>query len=481
MWLHVPYAVAPYLPEEVPVRLPRRPATTLGALVTALALALTAAGCGGDGGGGGAITLTITQNAISGGKNAKGADWIENWVIPRFEAARRAAGQNVRVRFQPNGVEDEVYKTKIALDLKSGRGADVIDVDGIWIGEFAQAGYLRPLREVAGAAVDSWEGWKQIPPAVQGLGIFEGRKYALPVGTDGRVLYYNKELFARAGLTSRWRPRSWREVIDAARALKRLPGVTPIQINAGTAMGEATTMQGVLPLLAGTGTEIYSGGKWTGGGRALRDVLGLYREIYSGGLGDPRIQQEAQGRDKSFLEFAEGRIGILAEGDYLWRSVVDPAVGVNPMKDRDRVVGYALIPAARPGAGLRGQDFVSMSGGSARVLNPRSKHPALAWELLSFMHSAEAVTAELGGEARVTARTDVNDKVLGRDPMLSFVADEALPVTAYRPPLAVYPEVSAALQEATAAIVSGRSPEEAAAAYHRRLTELVGASAITPA
>nr|BFE80023.1 extracellular solute-binding protein [Planobispora longispora] len=418
--------------------------------------------------------MTITANAIPGGKNSASADWIRQWVIPRFEAAQKAAGRDVRVLFQPNGVDDEQYKTKIALDLKSKTGADVIDLDGIWVGEFAQAGYVKPLSEVGGPGVDAWEGWSQIPQAVQGLGIFDGKKYGLPQGTDGRVLFYNKELFAKASLPEPWQPTSWQDIIDAGTALKKLPGVTPIQINAGTAMGEATTMQGALPLLAGTGTEIYAGGKWTGASQGVKDVLGFYRQIYGGGLGDPKLQQEAKGRDKSFAEFADGKIGILAEGDYFWRAVVEPQAGVAPMADRDRVVGYAKIPAKEPGAGVRGQDFVSMSGGAVRVLNPFSKNPRQAWELLAFMHSAEAIKAELAGAARVTSRTDVNDEVLANDPMLTFIAKEILPITAYRPGLAVYPQVSTALQEATAAVVSGTGPEEAADAYRTKVEGIVG-------
>ncbi|MFF5205529.1 extracellular solute-binding protein [Streptosporangium sp. NPDC000396] len=422
-------------------------------------------------------TLTITANAIPGGKNAAGAEWIKQWVIPRFEAAQKAAGRDVHVLFQPNGVDDEQYKTKIALDLKSKTGADVIDLDGIWVGEFAQAGYIKPLAEVGGAAVEAWEGWKQIPQAVQGLGIFDGRKYALPQGTDGRVLYYNKRLFRQAGLPETWQPKSWQEILDAGTALKKIPGVTPIQINAGTAMGEATTMQGALPLLAGTGTEIYSGGKWTGSSQGVKDVLEFYRRIYAGGLGDPKLQQEAKGRDKSFAEFADGRIGILAEGDYFWRAVIEPKVGVAPMADRDQTVGYARIPARQPGAGIRGQDFVSMSGGAVRVLNPFSRHPRQAWELLSFMHSAEAVKAELAGAARVTSRSDVNAEVLAGDPMLRFISEEVLPITTYRPGLAVYPQVSVALQEATAGVVSGKTVDEAAAAYRAAVEGLVGGPA----
>ncbi|MEV0384613.1 extracellular solute-binding protein [Nonomuraea sp. NPDC050643] len=451
------------------MRLPSRPAL-IGAVTV---LALTSCGTGTDSGGG-STTLTIAANSIEGGKNSESAQWIKQWVIPEFEKTH----PNVKVLFQPSGVDDEQYKTKIALDLKSRTGADVIDLDGIWVGEFAQAGYVKPLTEVGGATIEQWEGWAQIPQAVQGLGIFDGKKYGLPQGTDGRVLFYNKTLFEKAGLPATWQPASWQEIIDAGTKLKAAGVPTPIQLNAGTAMGEATTMQGVLPLLAGAGSEIYAAGKWTGASTAMKDALGLYRQIYGGsGLGDPRLQQEAKGRDKSFAQFAAGKIGILAESDYFWRSVVEPQAGVAPMKDRDQVVGYAKIPAKQPGAGIRGQDHVSMSGGAVRVLNPFSKNPKLAWDLLAFMHSAAATKSQLAGQVRISSRTDVNDEVLTADPMLKYVADEVLPLTAYRPGLAVYPQVSTALQEATAAVVSGTAPDEAATAYQGKLEGLVGGAA----
>ncbi|MFI6601047.1 extracellular solute-binding protein [Nonomuraea sp. NPDC050536] len=440
----------------------------------ALSTALALTSCGSGTPAQESTTLRIAANAISGGKNSESADWIKQYVIPEFQKSH----PNVHVLFEPSGVDDEQYKTKIALDLKSKRGADVIDIDGIWVGEFAQAGYIKPLAEVGGPAVDSWEGWSQIPQAVQGLGIFDGKKYGMPQGTDGRVLFYNRTLFKKAGLPEPWQPKSWQEIIDAGTKLKAAGVPVPIQINAGTAMGEATTMQGVLPLLAGAGAEVYSGGKWTGASQAMKDVLGFYQQIYGGsGLGDPRLQQEAKGRDKSFAEFASGKIGILAESDYFWRSVIEPKAGVAPMQDRDTVVGYAKIPAKQPGAGIRGQDFVSMSGGAVRVLNPFSTNPKLAWDLLAFMHSAAATKSQLNGQARISSRTDVNNEVLGVDPMLKFVADQVLPITAYRPGLAVYPQVSTALQEATAEVVSGKSADQAAAAYQTKLEGLVGGAA----
>lgn len=459
-----------------------------GSVAGLLAATLVLAACGSDddGGSGGGdpsqnadateVTLTITDNAIVGGKNSEGATWVTEWVIPEFTAMQEEKGVDVTVEFEENGVDDEEYKTKIALDLQSGEGADIIGIDGIWTGEFAEAGYIAPLSDVAGDAVDEWDGWEQIPESVQQAMSFGGEKYGIPLGTDGRVIFFNKELFAQAGLPEDWQPTSWDELLDAARALQQLDGVTPMQINAGTAMGEATTMQGFLPFLAGTGELIEEDGAWRGASAGVTETLGFYAEVYGGDepLGDPLIQQEAQGRDTSFQMFADGELGMLIESDYLWRSVINPEEGIAPMPKRDEVVGWAKIPAREPGAGVNGQDFVSMSGGTGRVLNPNTEYPQQAWELLQFMNSPEAYEAMLAGSARITPRDDVNAEALAGDPMLSYIAEEVLPITSYRPSLALYPQVSVALQEATAAIVSGDSPEEAAASYQSELEDIVG-------
>lgn len=457
-------------------------AAKTAALITATALTVSACASGGQDAdadtptAGSTPSLTIMVNAIAGGKNAAEAEWIEDFVIPSFIEEQKAKGVDVKVKFEPQGVDDEDYKTKVALDLSSGGGSDIIGLDGIWTGEFAQAGYIKPLNQVSTIA-DDWDGWDQMTEAVQQALSFEGERYGVPQGSDGRVIYYNKTLFEQAGLPADWQPTSWDEILEAGRALKKIDGVTPIQLNAGTAMGEATTMQGLLPMLMGTGQLLWEDGKWFGDSEGLRDVMGLYETIYvTEGLGDPILQQEASGRDTSFQEFASGKIGMLFEGDYFWRSVINPAEGVGtaPMEDRDSVVGYAKIPAKSAGSGVNGQDFVSMSGGTGRVLNPNSDNPDLAWELLAFMNSVEAFEARAAGTLSISPRQDVNDKLLASDPMLTFVNTEVLPITAYRPGLAEYPEVSAALQQATLDVVSGTSVEDAIAKYTESLSSIVG-------
>lgn len=428
------------------------------------------------------VTLEIAANAIRGGKNDVEAVWIEDYVIPTFEQMMADEGRDVTVEFVGRGVDDENFKAQIALDLASGTGADIMNIDGIWVGEFVTAGYLEPLEDLVGPEVNDWEGWEQIPDAVQANMRFEDNQYGIPAGTDGRVLYFNRDLFEQAGLPSDWEPASWDEILETAQTLQsELPDVTPLQINAGTAMGEATTMQGFLPLLAGTGARIYdeSSGMWLGDTAEMREVLQFYADVYQSGLGDTDLQIQSDGRDRSFEAFANGEIAILAEGDYFWRGVVNPDGGIAPMDDREEVVGYARIPAQSPGAGVNGQDFVSMSGGSGRVLNPSTAHPTEAWELLAFMNSEEAVLEFVASEPRITQRLDVNEATLADDEHLSFISSDVLPITLYRPGLAEYPEVSALVQAATETVVLGGSPEDAAAAYRSSLEAVVGADAIS--
>ena len=426
-------------------------------------------------------TLVITANDIAGGKNSDEANWITKTLIPDFVKAEAAKGITASVTFRPNGVDDSAYKSKLALDLQSGTGDDVFALDGIWVGEFADAGYLKPLTEVAGSQVDNWDGWTQITQSVQALGEYQGKRYGVPNGTDGRVIFYNKKLFAQAGLPADWAPASWQDVYDAAAKLKALPGVTPVQWDGGVPMGEATTIQGFLPLLAGAGGTLWDNGKWTKPGKAFTDALGFYQKIYGGGLGDPVLQEDAKGRDKSFAEFAAGKIGIYAESDYMWRSVVNPKGGTAPMADRDATVGYALIPAETAGSGVKGQSFVSYSGGSDWSINPKTRYPQAAWDFLAFMNSKAETESRIGGAAKITARSDVNQDVLAGAPMLKFVNDKVLPVTNFRPSQAAYNDVSSLVQKAVADVVGGKSPDDAAAAYEKALEGLVGANSVAAA
>ncbi|MDX6279818.1 MAG: multiple sugar transport system substrate-binding protein, partial [Kribbellaceae bacterium] len=86
------------------------------------------------------VELVIGSNSVKGGKSSAGAEFTEDVLIPKFVEAQKAKGVDVTVKFQGDGSDDEVYKQKLALSLSNKAGPDLFSIDGIWVGEFAQAG-----------------------------------------------------------------------------------------------------------------------------------------------------------------------------------------------------------------------------------------------------------------------------------------------------------------------------------------------------
>jgi multiple sugar transport system substrate-binding protein len=419
-----------------------------------------------------AQTLTITCRCVIGGVNDLQARWITEYVIPEFESRH----PGVNVEFVEFGGSDEQLKEQYALDLSVGAGADVMGFDGFWVPEFVEAESLKPLSEIS-AAADTWEGWDHISEGLQGLLSFDGQRYGVALGTDYRMLYYRKDLLEQAGVENAdsWQPTSWEELLDTARQVKEaLPESVPLQINAGTAMGEATSMQGYYPLLLGTGHFLTDEeGRWIVRSQGILDTLELYKTIYvDEQLGDARLQLLQDGRNRSFANFRDGNTAILLEGDFFYRGPTAPGQEFE-VANRDEVMGWAKIPAQEPGAGLRGQDFVTISGGTGFVINPNTQNPELAWELLAFMNSQEALMVSQETQPRIRVRDDVP---VPDNQFLTETAEALGELTTSRPNLAVYPEVSYQVQLMTERVVSGEmTPEEAMDAYAQAVTDLVGA------
>jgi multiple sugar transport system substrate-binding protein len=437
------------------------------------------------------INLTIEANATLSAKNNVEAVWETQHIIPGFEKMMKSEGVNVNVTFIGSGVSGEDYANKLALEIRSGSGPDVFDLDGPYVGEFVEAGYLKPLALLAGPQVDSWPGWAEIPHPIQETAMFNGVRYGIPGGTDGRVLFYNKALFKKAGLPVNWQPHSWADVVAAAQTLKaKIPGIEALQIDGGAPMGEATTLQGFLPILAGAGAQIYNKltHKWQGNTVAMQTAAGFYHYIYSTGLANADLQLGPNGRNNTFQAFSQGKIGIYLESEYLYISVLAPGT-LYPMPNEAKVVGWALIPAMAPGKGIRHQDYVSYSGGGGTFINPHTKYPKIAWDLLSYMYS-EQNQILLGrlGKPEIDSRNDVNKVFLTHYcggayapacALLRFISSKVLPITAVRPSLPAYPAVSAQIQQLAQNLATGQPIAKALGTYVSSIDKIVGAANVT--
>ena len=423
-----------------------------------------------------ATDLTIECRCVVGGVSSAGAEWIIKSVIPAFTAKMKADGKDVTVTLNQFGGEDAQLAQQQALDFSTGAGPDVAAFDGFLIPSFAEGGLLKPLDEVAGKTVDDWDGWSHISSGIQSIMSYNGKVYGIPNGTDVRMIFTRKDMLTKAGIDAdTFQPKSWSELLDAARAVKKAyPDSFPLQLDAGVSMGEATTMQGYYMAILGTGEKLRDdSGKWIVSSPGILATLKLYKTIYvDEKLGDQRAQLLADGRNQSFANFRDGKTAMLVEGDWFYRSVTAPNSEF-AVKDRDTIMGWAKMPAEKPGAGFRGQDFVTISGGTGYVLNPHTKNPAEAWALLAFMNSKEQQDALQAFQAGIKARDDVP---VPNSPFLTTTAATLLPLTTARPNDPNYAKVSTAIQRMTESVVSGdMSPADAMAQYASAVTQIVGA------
>jgi len=417
-------------------------------------------------------SVSIVCRCVAGGVSSNQVAWMLEYVIPEFEKAH----PGVTVTLNQFGGSDEALKQQYALDLSVGKGNDVMGFDGFWIPEFASGRLLKPLNQVAGSAVDSWEGWSHISEGIQNIMGYNGEIYGIANGTDVRMIFYRKDILEKAGVPNadNWQPVAWQDITDAASmVLAAFPDSAPLQINAGTSMGEATTLQGYYMLLLGTGEEPYMNGKWVVRSQGILDTLQFYREIYvDTKYGSQRVQLVKDGRDQSFANFRDGKTAMLVEGDWFYRSVTAPGSEYG-VENRDEVMGWAKMPARIPGAAIRGQDFVSASGGTGWVLNPNSANPGLAWEVMEFMNSKAARDAYQKYQPGIAARDDVP---VPNSPFLTQTASVLLPLTVSRPNNDDYAKVSEQIQLMTENVVSGQmTPRQAMDVYAGAVRGIVGA------
>ncbi len=154
----------------------------------------------------------------------------------------RKANPGKKVELVPIKAPDSEYYTKLQQMLRSPKTApDLVYEDTFLINSDITSGYLKPLDPY----LDKWPDWNQFVDTAQSAAkAQDGKTYGVPDGTDTRGLWFDKGIFKKAGLPADWQPKTWDEVLAAARTIKaKVPGVTPLNVYTGKPAGEAATMQ----------------------------------------------------------------------------------------------------------------------------------------------------------------------------------------------------------------------------------------------
>jgi multiple sugar transport system substrate-binding protein len=384
--------------------------------------------------------------------------WMDN-LKKQYES------QNEGVTLEIIPILGSEYETKLPLMLSNEKTApDVIVEDSFRIYSDAAAENIAPID------VSKWEDWQYINEAIKAaVTTKDGKVYGVPYNTDTRGLWYNTNIFEKAGLPTDWNPQSWEEVITAAQTIKEtVPDVIPFWGQVAKASGEATTMQTFEMLLYGTADTLYDeeSGKWVVGSQGFLDSLTFIQDIYSNDLG-PSLQQI-----------------LTPQADSIFRKELMPneqvAIGMNgswiPAEWGDSFDGKEVYKfAAMPTQNGEAPGYTSMSGGWALSISAKSTKQDKAFEFIKLAVNKENNKALALEEGALSTRTDVAEEADYMSLYSNEAASKFIDFTHVRPAYEKYPEVSKEIQTAVENVAIGDlSPKQAMDAYAKAIKRIVG-------
>lgn len=443
-----------------------RPTAALPALLAA-ALAATALTACGSGSGSDPDTLKVSFKQSTDNSIKVMDDYLAG-IKKQFEKANPGK----KVELIPIKAPDSEYYTKVQQMLRSPKTApDLVYEDTFLINSDITSGYLKPLDTY----LAKWPDWNQfIDTAKTAAKGEDGKTYGVPDGTDTRGLWFDKGIFAKAGLPADWQPKTWDDVLDAARTIKaKVPDVTPLNVYTGKPAGEAATMQGFEMLLYGTDTggtdPLYdsTSKKWIAGGQGFKDALTFVETVYKEKLGpdvetalDPNIQTIVRGD-----LLPNGKLGIDLDGSWLPQDWLEGSGHEWP--EWSSKLGLAPMPTQHGQAPGK----VSMSGGWTWAIPAKAANPDLAFDFIKTMQTKANAQKWYIANSGIAVRKDVAEDpaYTAAQPGIKFFTD-LVASTHYRPAFPAYPKVSTAIQEAMEGVTTGdKSVADAAKGYDEEL------------
>ncbi|WP_280404294.1 ABC transporter substrate-binding protein [Nocardia brasiliensis] len=238
------------------------------AMVTGLALAISSCGFGSKDSADSDTTINFLAPAYSDGANGTKALW--DGIIADFQKQNPDIKVNLQMESW-NSIND-VVRTKLQSESTT---PDILNIDAY--SSFASDGMLYPASEIVSPQVLS-----DIQPGFAKNASLNGTQYALPLFASTRTLFYNTDLFTKAGIATP--PKTWAELTDAAKKIQALgDGVSGYGLPLGSeeAQGETSIW------------TFGAGGTWSDGDKVTVDTpahlegVRAMREIADAGVTQP--------------------------------------------------------------------------------------------------------------------------------------------------------------------------------------------------
>lgn len=332
---------------------------------TAVVLAGTAA-CGGGSGGGGGDTLTYWASV-----EGTGVQQTKQTLQPVLNKFEQQSGIEVELQVIPWSN----LQKKILTAVTSGTGPDVVDIGNTWSPSLAATGAFISLDKETMAKVGGSQ--RFIGPALEATGLPDKPPMSLPIYGNAYALYYNKKMFAQAGIEEP--PTTWEEFVAVAKKLTHPPEQWGLVIQ-GSSYTEAAHWAFILGQQYGN--PLYENGVPNFATPTMVDAVRRYVEFI--GKNDIVAPAAAQYGNSQFSNaFADHNAAMLMAQNITMGSLTK--LGMEPSE-------YGVAPIPLPANGSTGKAVRSHTGGVNLAAFKYTNNRAGALKFMRFMTSEWAQT-----------------------------------------------------------------------------------------
>ncbi|MEU7859918.1 sugar ABC transporter substrate-binding protein [Nonomuraea sp. NPDC049141] len=354
-------------------------------------LALTAAACGSGGSdkqpqAAGPVTITM---------------WTRAATQAQSERLVKAYNSNHKNQVKLTVIPTDNYQPRIAAAAGAKQLPDVFAADVIFVPNYTSQGLFMDITDKVGALPYK----DSLAPSHMKLGTLDGKFYTLPHTLDLSVWFWNKDLYAKAGLDPEKGPKTLKEFAQQATTIQQKLGKDG-KVH-GTFFGGNCGGCYVFtfwPSVWAAGAQVMNpeGTTSLNDQPAMTEVFKTYRDLYEKKVTGPTAKEEQGPTWTGF--FPKGEIGVMP--------MPSTTLGTMPA---DMKIG--VTPIAGPDGGE--STFV---GGDSIGISSTSKNADAAWEFLSWTVSDEAQVEVMAKNKDVLARTDLSsNKYSAEDPRVVLI------------------------------------------------------------
>jgi multiple sugar transport system substrate-binding protein len=316
---------------------------------------------------------------------------------------------------------------------------DIAVIDNPDHSAFAALGVLADLTD----QITSWGQASQYFPGPWQSTTWKGKNYGIPNNSNCLALYYNKDLFKKAGLTP---PTTWDELHSAARALTK-SGVYGFSMS--LVKSEEGTFQ-FLPFLWEAGADLSTIDS-PAGTSALQYLVNFVKEGLLSSECLNWTQQDA------ITQFIAQKAAMCMNGP--WNL---------PPVQQGAKFSWGVVPLPK------GLQSASILGGENWAVSKTSQHVAQAWDFLRWTQEAAPLKGYILQDKRLPSRKDLaGDAAFQQDPNLAVFVNSLASAKprAYGPN---YPKISNAVQQAFQSAIAGQMlPSDALKQAAQTITPLL--------